>query len=196
MEKDKLDRFFTAVSTAADKQVNEILSEAEQEKNSILSAAKESAEEAGNRHISDNIKMTAGKCVRMVSKAELEMKKEVLLCREKLTAELFEKVHDKIAAYRKTAEYEDKLCSVITEEKELDGARVYLAPEDMELSDAIAAASGNKVTVASDDSIKYGGLYILRPEKGTVTDRTFDCALKEQQSLFASGNLMAAQEGE
>ena len=79
MEKDKLDRFITAVSSAADKQVNEILSEAEQEKNNILSAAKESAEEAGNRCLSDNIKMTSGKCVRMVSKAELEMKKEILL---------------------------------------------------------------------------------------------------------------------
>ncbi|MGN0638154.1 MAG: V-type ATP synthase subunit E [Huintestinicola sp.] len=196
MEKDKLDRFITAVSTAADKQVNEILSEAEQERNNILSAAKESAEEAGNRCLSDNIKMTSGKCVRMVSKAELEMKKEILLCREKLTAELFDKVHSKLAEYRKTPEYEEKLCAAIAEEGDLEGARVYLSPEDMELSDAIAAASRDKVTVAADDSIKYGGLLILRSAKGTVTDRTFDCALKEQLSLFASGNLMTAQEGD
>lgn len=196
MEKDKLDRFITAVSSAADKQVNEILSEAEQERSSILSAAKESAEEAGNRCLSDNIKMTSGKCVRMVSKAELEMKKEILLCREKLTAELFDKVHDKLAKYRKTPEYEEKLCAAIAEESDLEGARVYLSPEDMELSDAIAAASRDKVTVAADDSIKYGGLLILRSAKGTVTDRTFDCALKEQLSLFASGNIMMAQEGD
>lgn len=196
MEKDKLDRFITAVSTAADKQVNEILSEAEQEKNNILSAAKESAEEAGKRCLSDNIKMTSGKCVRMVSKAELEMKKEILLCREKLTAQLFEKVHMKLAEFRKTAEYEEMLCAAITEESDLEGARVYLSPEDMELSDAIAAAARDKVTVAADDSIKYGGLLILRSDKGIVTDRTFDCALKEQQSLFASGNLMSAQEGD
>lgn len=195
MEKDKLDRFFTAVNSAADKQVNEILSEAKQERESILSAAKETAEEAGRRCLSDNMKMTSGKYVRMVSKAELEMKKEVLLCREKLTAELFEKVHEKLAAYRKTAEYEEKLCAAIKEESDLEGARVYLSPEDMELSDAVAAATREDITVAADESIKYGGLYILRPEKGTVTDKTFDCTLKEQESLFASGNLMTSQEG-
>ena len=75
-------------------------------------------------------------------------------------------------------------------------ARVLLSPEDMHLSEAVAAASGNKVTVAADDSVKLGGMLILRTEKGTVTDRTFDCALKEQQSIFAAGNLLSAQEGE
>jgi vacuolar-type H+-ATPase subunit E/Vma4 len=131
----------------------------------------------------------------MVSKAELDMKKEILLCREKLTAELFDKVHMKLADYRKTPAYKEKLCSAVSEETELEGAAVYLSPEDMKLSDAVAAAAGNKVTVAADESIKYGGLLILRSSKGTVTDRTFDCALKEQLSLFASGNLMA-QEGD
>ncbi len=196
MEKDRLDRFISAVSTAADKQVNDILSEAEQERNDILSAAREHAEEEGKRHLSDNMKMTSGKCVRMISKAELEMKKEVLLCRERLTAELFGKIQDRIAEYRRTPEYEDKLCSIISEESDLEGARVLLSPEDMHLSEAVAASSGNKVTVAADDSVKLGGMLILRTEKGTVTDRTFDCALKEQQSIFAAGNLLSAQEGE
>lgn len=195
MEKDKLDRFITAVSTAADKQVNDILSEAEQEKNSILTSAKESAEEASNRCLSDNLKMTSGKCVRMVSKAELEMKKELLICREKLTAELFDKVHKKLADYRNTPEYREKLCAAISEETDLEGAKVFLAPEDMKFSDDISKASGGAVTVAADDSVKYGGLLILRSAKGTVTDRTFDCALKEQLSKFASGKIMA-QEGE
>lgn len=195
MEKDKLDRFITAVSTAADKQVNDILSEAEQEKKNILSSAKESAEEASNRCLSDNLKMTSGKCVRMVSRAELEMKKEILICREKLTAELFDRVHNKLAEYRKTTEYKDKLCAVIDEETDLDGARVFISPEDMELADDIAKAAGGMFTVAADDTIKYGGLLILRSTKGTVTDRTFDCALKEQLSKFASGNFMV-QEGD
>lgn len=195
LEKDKLDRFITAVSTAADKQVNDILSEAEQEKKNILSSAKESAEEASNRCLSDNLKMTSGKCVRMVSRAELEMKKEILICREKLTAELFDRVHNKLAEYRKTTEYKDKLCAVIDEETDLDGARVFISPEDMELADDIAKAAGGMFTVAADDTIKYGGLLILRSTKGTVTDRTFDCALKEQLSKFASGNFMV-QEGD
>ena len=183
------------MSTAADKQVNDILSEAEQEKNNILTSAKESAEEASNRCLSDNLKMTSGKCVRMVSKAELEMKKEILICREKLTAELFDKVHGKLAEYRKTPEYKEKLCAAIAEESDLEGAKVFLAPDDMKFSDDIAKAAGGEVTVAADDTIKYGGMLILRSAKGTVTDRTFDCALKEQLSKFASGNLMA-QEGE
>ena len=60
----------------------------------------------------------------------------------------------------------------------------------------VLAAAGEGASVAADDSVKLGGYLVLRREQGTVTDRTYDCALKEQQSLFASRNLMTAQEGD
>ena len=78
----------------------------------------------------------------------------------------------------------------------MQSAQICIAPEDMGLSDKLLAAAGEGASVAADDSVKLGGYLVLRREQGTVTDRTYDCALKEQQSLFASRNLMTAQEGD
>ncbi len=84
----------------------------------------------------------------------------------------------------------------IAKEGDMKGAQICIATEDMGLSDKLLAAAGEGASVAADDSVKLGGYLVLRREQGTVTDRTYDCALKEQQSLFASRNLMTAQEGD
>ncbi|UKI17120.1 MAG: hypothetical protein L6V87_04765 [Ruminococcus sp.] len=85
---------------------------------------------------------------------------------------------------------------MIAKEGDMKGAQICIATEDMGLSDKLLAAAGEGASVTADDSVKLGGYLVLRREQGTVTDRTFDCALKEQQSLFASRNLMNAQEGD
>lgn len=193
-EKEKLNRFISAVNSVTDKQVESILSEAEEEKKSILSAAAAAARETTKRHLSDNLKMMSNKYIRMLSKAELEMKKEVLVCREKLTDELFGKVTRKLSDFTASDKYAGWLTEAICAESDLEGARICLAPADMKYEDQIKQAVGADVSVAADDSIKYGGFYILRTDRGTITDRSFDCALKEQQALFASRNLITSQE--
>lgn len=195
MENEKLDRFINAVNSVTDKQVKDILDDANREKESILRAAAAAAENARQRNLSDNLKMTENKYVRMISRTELEMKKEVLMCREVLTKELFEKVIEKIKAFTKSAEYEKLIISRLGEEESLEGARICLAPADMHLADSIKKAYGD-IEVTADESIKYGGFYILRADKGTITDRTFDCTLVEQQSMFASRNILSVREGQ
>lgn len=194
-ETEKLNRFITAVDSVTDKQVAQIMSEAEEEKKAILDAAAEAAKEAAKRNLDDNLKMTANKYVRMISAAELSMKKEVLLCRERLTDSLFDKVRSKLEEYTSSEEYKDALCKAIAKESDLDDARICVAPRDMSFVKKIRDACGDSAEVAEDDSIIIGGFYILRKDKGTITDRTFDCALKEQHSLFAAKNLMGTQEG-
>lgn len=194
-QKEKLDRFISAVNSVTDKQVEEILAEAEEEKHAILEAAASAAEEASSRHLGDNLKMTSNKYVRMVSKAELEMKKEVLIRREQLTESLFEQVKAKLAEFTAGEEYENLLCSAISSESDLEDAKICVAPRDMRFVGKLRDAAGDKTEICEDDSIIYGGFYILRNDKGTITDRTYDCSLKEQQSLFASRNLMASQGG-
>lgn len=195
-ENEKLHRFINAVNSVTDRQVQEIIDEAKQESENILASAHTAAEEAKKRHLNDNLKMTAGKYVRMVSKAELDMKKEVLICREELTRGLFDKVIGKINTFRQTEEYTQLLIKRLGEESELENARVCVSPEDMRLADKLKKAAGAGVTVSSDDTIKYGGFYILRSDKGTITDRTFDGVLNEQQSLFASKNLIEEVNGQ
>lgn len=194
-ENEKLRRFIDAVNTAADKQVAEILEEAHSEADAIIAAASASAEEARERSLGDSRKRLSGKYVRMVSKAELDMKKEILLCREELTHRLFENVCEKLDAFRNTSEYEKLMAESLSGEDSLENAEVLFAPRDSALSDKLSKQFGGTTRFGTDDTIKFGGYYILRREKGTVTDKTFDCALKEQQALFASKNLLAGQEG-
>lgn len=195
-EKEKLERFISAVEATTNQQVRAIENDAENECANILAEAQKNAEEAKQRKLSDTKKMLSGKYVRMISKAELDMKKQVLLCREELTKTLFDNIRKQIAEYRTSEQYADSMCAMIAKEGDMKGAQICIAPEDMDLSDKLLAAAGEGASVAADDSVKLGGYLVLRREQGTVTDRTYDCALKEQQSLFASRNLMTAQEGD
>lgn len=195
-EKEKLERFISAVEATTNQQVRTIENDAENECANILAEAQKNAEEAKQRKLSDTKKMLSGKYVRMISKAELDMKKQVLLCREALTKTLFDNIRKQIAEYRTSEQYADSMCAMIAKEGDMKGAQICIAPEDMGLSDKLLAAAGEGASVAADDSVKLGGYLVLRREQGTVTDRTYDCALKEQQSLFASRNLMTAQEGD
>lgn len=194
-EKEKLNRFINAVNSVTDKQVKDILDEAQREKDSIMSAASAAAEDAKKRHLDDNLKMASAKYIRLVSKAELEKKKEVLICREELTRGLFDKVIAKIKEFTSTEDYIKLMAEEISTEDNVENAQICVSPEDMRLADKLKKAVGKELNIVSDDSIKYGGFYILRSDKGTVTDRTFDCALKEQQSLFSSRNLFSGREG-
>lgn len=195
-EKEKLERFISAVEATTNQQVRAIENDAENECANILAEAQKNAEEAKQRKLSDTKKMLSGKYVRMISKAELDMKKQVLLCREGLTKTLFDNIRKQIAEYRTSEQYADSMCAMIAKEGDMKGAQICIAPEDMGISDKLLAAAGEGASVAADDSVKLGGYLVLRREQGTVTDRTYDCALKEQQSLFASRNLMTAQEGD
>lgn len=195
-EKEKLERFISAVEATTNQQVKAIENDAESECANILAEAQKNAEEAKQRKLSDTKKMLSGKYVRMISKAELDMKKQVLLCREELTRTLFDNIRKQIAEYRTSEQYADSMCAMIAKEGDMKGAQICIAPEDMKLEGKLLAAAGEGASVAADDSVKLGGYLVLRREQGTVTDRTFDCALKEQQSLFASRNLMNAQEGD
>ena len=195
-EKEKLERFISAVEATTNQQVRAIENDAENECANILAEAQKNAEEAKQRKLSDTKKMLSGKYVRMISKAELDMKKQVLLCREELTKTLFDNIRKQIAEYRTSEQYAESMCGMIAKEGDMKGAQICIAPEDMGLSDKLLAAAGEGASVAADDSVKLGGYLVLRREQGTVTDRTYDCALKEQQSLFASRNLMTAQEGD
>lgn len=192
---EKLNRFIAAVNSAADKQAAEIIDGAEEERRNILSAAKSLAEEEKERSIRDNLKMASGRGMRMISKAQLEMKKEILICREKLTDKLFEDVISKLTEYRKSKEYEDGLCRAVSGE-ETQGAQILLSPEDMRLSSKIKKAAGKGTEIISDETIRYGGFRILYPDKGIILDRTFDSALKAQRRAFAAANPMSAGEGE
>jgi vacuolar-type H+-ATPase subunit E/Vma4 len=191
-ENQKLEKFISAVNDEVDTKVSKLLDEAETEKKNIISAAKAESESTAEKYIASAQKKTGGKYVRDISKAELDMKKEILKCREELSAKVFDAVESRIADYRQTNAYADGLVKTLLLMNISDNSQVRLAPEDMKLADALKKViRAENVTFAEDSSIKLGGLSVYSKEKGTIIDKTFDLAVEEQKNSFVSSNAFA-----
>lgn len=191
-ENEKLQKFICAVNDEIDEKVSAILDDAESVKKSILSAAEEESEEAADKYMNSSIKKKGNKFVRDISKAELEMKKNVLRCREELSDKVFAKVEEKLAEYRSTNAYADTLIKKLLVLNVGNGAEIRLSPEDIKLADVLKrVVKAENVTFISDSSIKLGGFSVYSKEKGTIVDKTFDLAVEEQKNLFVSSNAFA-----
>lgn len=191
---EKLRKFIEAVNSEAEARASEILTEAEQEKKRIISAAEEKGRREAELYLDDK-KSNAGRdFVREVSRAELEMKREVLLHRDELTNQLFAAVEKRVAEYRKTPAYAEKLKEMLTAAQVDGDAEIMLAPEDMKYAESLKKAlKTDKAVFKEDQNIKLGGMAVYFKEKGVVIDSTFDHALEDQRSEFISGNAFAAQ---
>ena len=104
--------------------------------------------------------------------------------------EVFEAVRDRIVAYSATPEYRKRLTEVARQTVDtLKGAGdivICLRPEDMDQSDAIAAAlDGVKVEFKADNRILMGGLTASSPSLGRRVDATFGTAMEELNGHFA-----------
>lgn len=191
-ENEKLQKFICAVNDEIDEKVSAILDDAESVKKSILSAAEEESEEAADKYMNSSIKKNGNKFVRDISKAELEMKKSVLRCREELSDRVFAKVEEKLAEYRSTNAYADTLIKKLLVLNVGNGAEIRLSPEDIKLADVLKrVVKAENVTFIPDSSIKLGGFSVYSKEKGTIVDKTFDLAVEEQKNLFVSSNAFA-----
>ena len=104
-EKEKLERFEKAVYDEVDIQIQDILAQAESSRSELLEKANDvSLYEAYDR-IKDEIKKISSKYVRLVSKAELDSKREVLVQREKLANQVIDDVKKSLISFTQTDEY-------------------------------------------------------------------------------------------
>ena len=191
-ENEKLQKFIEAVNDDIDVKVSELLKEAEEERKNIISAAEAESEDTAEKHLNASRKKTGNKYVRDISKAELEMKKEVLRHREELSDKIFDVVKERISEYRTTAAHFDGLAKTLLLLNITGSAEVRLAAEDMKYADALKkVVKSADVTFVSDDTIKLGGLSVYSKDKGTIIDKTFDLAAEEQRNSFVASNAFA-----
>lgn len=191
-ENEKLQKFIEAVNDDIDVKVSELLKEAEEERKNIISAAEAESKDTAEKHLNASRKKTGNKYVRDISKAELEMKKEVLRHREELSDKIFDVVKERISEYRTTAAYFDGLAKTLLLLNITGSAEVRLAAEDMKYADALKkVVKSADVTFVSDDTIKLGGLSVYSKDKGTIIDKTFDLAAEEQRNSFVASNAFA-----
>lgn len=187
---EKLHRFAAAVNSEIDRQVEEILSDAETKRRTIIEDANARSAETAEKYYSDNIKKVSGKYLKEASKLELDAKKEVLKHREELTDKVFAAVSEKIVGYRKSAGYVVHIKKLIADCSPEAGDTVYLSPDDTKLTDVLKKDFPD-VLFETDEHIKLGGASVFSKKGGTIADKTFDAAVSELRRDFAGRNSFA-----
>ena len=187
-EKEKLERFAKAVDDDVNVQIDQILKQAEISRDELIEKANdESLYEAYDR-IKDEIKKISNKYVKIVSKAELDNKREILLHREKIANQVIENVKNKLMDFTASDEYCKYLIKRINDEVscgiDVNDIVVYLSDKDMKFSNDIRKSVSEDLKIETKENIKIGGLSIYLVKENIIKDNTFDSALDEQKYQF------------
>ncbi len=187
-EKEKLERFAKAVDDDVNVQIDEILKQAEISRNEIIEKANdESLYEAYDR-IKEEIKKISNKYVKIVSKAELDNKREILLHREKIANQVIDNIKNKLINFTTTDKYYQYLVKLVEDEiscgADVNDLVVYLSDNDIKLSKDIKKAVSEDLKIEVNENIRIGGLSIYSAKENVIKDNTFDSALDEQKYKF------------
>lgn len=189
----KLRRFSRAVYDVAEKQVEDIVSQAKNiHDQQILEASRQGKElmEEKVRTGSADIK---GKYVRLSAAEELESKRRILRHREALSEKVFENVKKQLEDFRNSDKYPEYLLKLVREIKS-DSASgkgvIFISPADEKFREMILKEAGPGFTAELKRSVKMGGISAVCDNSNTLLDKTIDGAFQEQKELFRNTSAM------
>lgn len=186
-DKEKLERFILAVNEEVEKDAVAMLNKANETASDLISQAKREAKEQAQLHEEESLRRLKSKTAKRLAKAELDSKKQALLCRKRLTKELFSEVREMLCDFTETPDYEKYLLKQVSLCDIKEGAVICLNNRDMKYSGALKKA-GIKCPFEADDSIQIGGFSVFYPETGLLDNRTLDLKLEEAESDFRRNN--------
>jgi vacuolar-type H+-ATPase subunit E/Vma4 len=123
--------------------------------------------------------------VTAAAREELDARRALLTHRAEITERVFSAVAERLKAHAKTEEYAQAALKAAEKLKaEYAGADtiVYVAAEDKELGEKLAAIFGGGCEISDD--IGLGGFRLLNPALGVLLDETLDEKLAEQRPGF------------
>lgn len=185
-ETEKLEKFKKAIFDEVDAKAQEMISEAEAEREERLEKARREADGFVQSRIAQIDKDCEAKAVRELSSDSLQAKRNVLLSREELIDKVFSNVRNKLDEFMKTPEYGKMLAERVrscAEKYPEDNVVVYVALKDEALCGQIS--TGGKYRTEPSETVEVGGAMVVLEDKGIALDYTFDTALSEQRESFA-----------
>jgi len=187
-ENEKLERFAKAVNDEVDAQIEEILKQADVSRNEIIEKANDESLYEAYDKIKEEIKKITNKYVKIVSKAELDTKREILLYREKIANQVIDNVKNKLVEFTSSKEYGDYLIKLvkeeITDETKAEDIIVYVSDKDIVYKNDIQKAVSSDLRIENKSSIKIGGVCVYFEKDSVIKDKTLDTALEEQKGQF------------
>lgn len=130
-----------------------------------------------------------------ISRYENQHHQQLLLRREELTREIFDRVRQRLMDYTATEEYTQKLlatASKLAEEYPQAGGTLSIRSKDAHLLPKLKEILAN-CEVQTDDSIKIGGMKLMNYNAGFFVDETLDTRLEEQRPWFYSHSGLTIQ---
>lgn len=117
-----------------------------------------------------------------VLRAENDMKREILKCREEIIDKVFSEAAEKLSSFAESDKYPEYFKKKLSEAllKTGEGEKVIYA---LERDLPLAKESGFAVEAVSDQSF-MGGVRVLNKDKGIIADYSFGEALSEEKSGF------------
>lgn len=185
----KLTYFTNAVVQEATAQTDRALRALEEKKDAALQDAGEQARQDALRRIHAGTAAAQAEAGREISRHLMECKRAVSLRREEIAGEVFDQVAGRIRTFVESPEYFDvleaQLVQAVGQFGLVSDVVVYLRPEDMEFSSALAHAARPVHAKFREGSFALGGLIVDCPEVAQCIDGSYDAAVAELSGHFA-----------
>lgn len=185
-----MNRFINAVNDETERAVTEIQQLAESAYDDIVKQANdESIKQAYDtmQHMVHDLEV---KYARMVTKAELEAKKDLLRYRERLMNGMFDHVKERLEAFTEGSDYAKYLTKVLAAVKVSGTASVYVRSKDEATVGKLLKDLKLDWSIVVNADIILGGISVLDMTKNRLLDYTFDTKLDEVRAAFNSRNVL------
>ncbi|MBS5113420.1 MAG: V-type ATP synthase subunit E [Coprobacillus cateniformis] len=122
-----------------------------------------------------------------ISESHIERTKKLIEKRDEYVRAIFEKAHEELVAFTKSADYasfmKSKIKKVADDFKDSHSI-MYVSAKDLAMKADLVKAFGQDIDVEASDDITIGGFIIENKESSLVVDETLDFALNNQKEWF------------
>ena len=122
-----------------------------------------------------------------ISESHIERTKKLIEKRDEYVKAIFEKAHEELVAFTKSADYasfmESKIKKVADDFKDSHSI-MYVSAKDLAMKADLVKAFGQDIDVEASDDITIGGFIIENKESSLLVDETLDFALNNQKEWF------------
>lgn len=191
---EKKDKFYMAINHYAEEQRKKIEEEISAFKQKELNEAEMEVLTECYLMIQKEMAQMRSGISREMAVREINMKRQLLEQRQKITDDVFRRAADKLAEFVKTERYADflkKTAQQFSKTFQEEGTILFLKPGDEKYEKDIRAAFQQPCSVQTLESIRIGGIRARNDKMGLAADATLDTLLESQREWFEEQSGMA-----
>jgi V/A-type H+/Na+-transporting ATPase subunit E len=184
---EKKDQFYMAINHYAEEQRKKIKEEIAAFKQKELYDAEMEVLTECYRMIQKEMAQMRTGISREMAIREMNLKRQLLEQRQKITDDVFRRAADKLAEFVKTERYVDflkKTAEQFSKTLQEEGTIIFFKPGDEKYEKDIRAAFQHPCSMQPLESIRIGGIRARNDKMGLAADATLDTLLESQREWF------------